>query len=272
MNAMIGLDRVKRHFNDLFDLAEMDVIRRESGMEPRDRTMHQVFSGPPGTGKTSAARLLAEGYYASGLVSSPKLVEKSGRDLVSEFASNSAKQVTDIFDESKGKVLFIDEAHNMVTGPNDKDGLEALGQFVKLSLDRRSDTVVILAGYEGENGNVVEHLAQYDPGIRRRFPNQVPFDPYTDKQLGDIGETMVKRNDWKLDDDAKKMFRLAAAKAGRRRDENAGGVENFVNKIYTVQSRRLAAERKAGKEKFSSKDLQKVTVEDVKAAIEEAEF
>lgn len=272
LKSMIGLDRVKQRFNDLLNEAELETMRREAGYTVPDRTMHQVFVGPPGTGKTTAARVLAKGYYAAGLVDSPELVERSGRDLVSKYSGGTADKVNELFKESKGKVLFIDEAHNMVTGPQDQEGREALGQFVKLALDNRDDTVIILAGYgeDGESGDVISRLAQYDPGIKRRFPTRIPFDPYTDKQLGDIGESMLKRNQLKIEDSAKKMFRAAAAKAGRVEDSNAGGVENLMGAIFTAQAQRIMTSRQAGQAKPTRDELEKITADDVKVAMERA--
>ena len=174
LDGLVGLDRVKKQFNTLISRAEVDAQRRELGMKLPERDMHLVFAGPPGTGKSTSARILAKAYSAVGLVKNPVPVEVSGRELVSKYAGETAEQTREIFDRAKNGVLFIDEAYAMVTGPHDTHGIEALNEFLKLAEDRRDSTVVILAGYgdEDEQQGVVEYLAQYNPGLRSRFPSR----------------------------------------------------------------------------------------------------
>ncbi len=263
MDGLVGLDRVKKQFNTLISRAEVDAQRRELGMKLPERDMHLVFAGPPGTGKSTSARILAKAYSAVGLVKNPVPVEVSGRELVSKYAGETAEQTREIFDRAKNGVLFIDEAYAMVTGPHDTHGIEALNEFLKLAEDRRDSTVVILAGYgdEDEQQGVVEYLAQYNPGLRSRFPQQVKFDPYTPKELNEVGTRMLSAQEFTLaDDKAGKAFK-AATKAVGLGDANARGVRTLVSAVSDAQADRLA--RQARKRKPTREELSTITSEDI---------
>lgn len=266
---MVGLDRVKQQFNTLINRAKIDEARKERGEPVPDRTMHLVFAGPPGTGKTTAAKLIAEAYSAIGLVKKKEPVEISGRDLVNPYEGGTATQVTEIFDRAKNGVLFIDEAYSMVNGHQDTPGLEALNQFLKLAEDRRDNTVVILAGYGGGDGgeDVVEYLNQFNKGMSSRFPTRIPFDSYNAQELAQVGESMLGEHSKFADDAAKKAFKRAAKIAGGSKDNplNARGVRSLVELIWNAQSDRLVRE---GGYRNRSKDLSTITVEDIKSGLD----
>lgn len=270
---MVGLDRVKVQFNTLINRARLNEQRREYGDPVPDSTMHLVFTGQPGTGKSTAARLLAQAYHAIGLVKKPTVKEISGRDLVSEFQAGSAKQVKEIFDEARGGVLFVDEAYSMVNGDQDIPGKEALNEFLKLAEDRRGDTVVILAGYSEDDNSedVVRYLNQYNHGMSSRFPTRVPFDLYNAQELAQIGERELSDINIKFSDDkARKTFKMAAARAGgdAENPSNARGVRSLVGLILNEQANRLAREQVEFGRRVTPKDWRQVTSEDIKAGLD----
>lgn len=261
---MIGLDRVKHEFNTLLDRVEVANAREKAGLKRNDEVMHQVFVGPAGTGKTTAARLLAKGYYAAGVVENDRFVETSGNDLRAGFVGGTAEKVDKLFESAKGGVLFIDEAHTIVSGEQDDFGRQALEKLVKLSEDKRNSTLIILAGYgpEAGQGDVVQRLAQYDQGIVRRFPKRVHFDAYTPKQLGDIGEATLRDAEYVITPGAKRAFRAGAAAAGAHGNQNAGGVRNFTTALRDAHSNRVAKIPDP-----TLAQLQGITVADVNSAL-----
>lgn len=266
---MVGLDKVKSTFDTLVARGITEAQRAELGLEIPDRQMHMVFAGPPGTGKTTAARILARAYGAIGLTNpNKKPVEVTGSELKSEFQTGSTKIVQDIFNKARGGVLFVDEAYGIVSGPHDEPGVEALTELMRLSNEHKNDTVVILAGYDSQTGDkdVIEHLAKYNPGIKRRFPTRVQFESYTDEQLGDIGERKAKASQLGFDSkETRAAFRSAAAVAGSIDQQNAGGVDTLMAKIVDAQAVRLT---NLGR-KPKAADFKTLTLDDVAGGLQE---
>lgn len=262
---MIGLPLVKQKFDELLATANNDARKRESGIKVPERTMHMVFEGPPGTGKTIAARILARAYYGAGLVDNPEVVPIRGRELVAQYAGQTDTQVKEIFDRAKDKVLFVDEFYSIVNGPQDDLGKEALNAFNDLAEQRRNDTVIILAGYEDEQGGM-KYLDRYNPGMSSRFPTRVRFTPYKPKELGQIAVNDM-HNRLSLKPYTKKATTALTQYAGMVKD-NARGVRNFTEAVSRQQDLRLQRVEDNGRA-ITDRMLETYTISDVRAAAKE---
>lgn len=267
---MVGLPDVKREFNSLLNQVAVSSARERMGLQNDDTVMHLTFMGPPGTGKTTAAKILAKGYYAAGIVKKPKVVTLTPNELQAGYEGQTAEKVQKIFEEARGGVLFIDEAHDLGGGGREGYAKEALSQLLvfaeesRPSKDNPYGTVIILAGYgkESPNGSVLERLAKVNEGAARRFDRTVLFTPYTHKELGDIGERMIPK-DYAVTPRAKKAFREGAAAAGSRENQNAGGVRKFVQEVKRAHNDRIGPDV----EGISRERATTFTTADVNAAI-----
>ena len=180
LNGMVGLASVKREVTDLINLIGTAERRRQAGLPVPSLSRHLIFSGPPGTGKTTVARLFGQVLTALGVLSSGQLIEVSRGDLVAEYIGQTARKTKDAFDRARGGVLFIDEAYSLTRGGSSNDfGAEAIDTLVKLMEDHRDEVVVIAAGYKSE---MTGFLAA-NPGLASRFARPLGFENYTPDEL-----------------------------------------------------------------------------------------
>lgn len=179
LDTLIGLDAVKAEVKLVADLTRVELLRAERGLPVLDHSRHLVFSGNPGTGKTTVARLLSEVYRSLGVVEKGHLVEVDRSGLVAGFVGQTAPKVVAAFDEADEGLLLIDEAYSLVRGSESDFGREAIDTIVKLVEDRRDRIVVVMAGYPDE----MEQLVSANPGLRSRFPKTIHFPDYDTDDL-----------------------------------------------------------------------------------------
>jgi Cdc6-like AAA superfamily ATPase len=216
LDDLVGLDGVKREVKLVSDLIRVEQLRRERGLPVLEHSRHLVFTGNPGTGKTTVARVLAQIYRTLGVVARGHLVETDRSQLVAGFVGQTAIQVRKVFDEAAEGVLLIDEAYALVRGGETDFGREAIDTIVKLVEDRRDSVVVIVAGYPDEMAGFVA----VNPGLRSRFPKTIFFPDYTNAELWRIFELLGRKGGYRCDEGA--TARVAAWFAAQPRTKGFG--------------------------------------------------
>jgi SpoVK/Ycf46/Vps4 family AAA+-type ATPase len=207
LDALVGLEPVKHEVRLVTNLLQVQRMRADRGLPVVEGSRHLVFTGNPGTGKTTVARLLAEIYRSLEVVDRGQLVETDRAGLVAGFVGQTAPKVVAAFDRADGGVLLIDEAYALARGSEQDFGREAIDTIVKLMEDRRDRLVLIVAGYPEEMATFIES----NPGLRSRFPKTIHFPDYTDDELIAIFESMAERNHYGVGDGVAAALRAALA-------------------------------------------------------------
>lgn len=249
LDDLIGLENVKKQIKQLADWAYVTKLRKEKGLKANSITMHMVFTGSPGTGKTTVARIIADIYHNLGILKENKLKEVSREDLVAEYLGQSEIKTKKILEESKGGVLFIDEAYSL-TKSNDEYGISVVNTILKFMEDNRDNTVIIIAGYQKE----IEQFISSNPGLKSRFNTYLTFDNYNSKELLDILKVMVENNDYKLEDKDSNLILSELEKIDTTdiSFSNARYVRNLFENATKNQATRIANEESLDKEKLQT--------------------
>jgi Holliday junction resolvasome RuvABC ATP-dependent DNA helicase subunit len=239
LDAMIGLEPVKEQVRLLAAEARAETLRRDAGMPLRPPSRHMIFTGQPGTAKTTVARLIASVYARLGLLTSGHLVEVSRADLVGSYIGQTAPMVTGAVSRALGGVLFIDEAYALTASDSPRDyGQEAIAVLVKLMEDHRRDLVVIAAGYE-------DHMSQFlaaNPGLASRFARTIRFPDYSQDELAAIFAAMATDRGFSLADGVAGRLRQVIAATARGADfGNARYVRNLLDQVIAAQGLRITA-------------------------------
>ena len=258
LDGLCGLAKVKEDVKGLINLVKVRKLRQEAGLPVPPMSLHLVFMGNPGTGKTTVARLLSKIYHAVGVLSKGQLVEVDRSGLVAGFVGQTALKTQEAIDKALGGVLFIDEAYALANQDNANDfGREAIEVLLKGMEDHRDDLIVIVAGYTDLMGNFIHA----NPGLESRFNKYFYFEDYDGGQLAEIFRSMCKKNGYELDEAADKAAAEAFQVLYERRDENFGNardVRNVFEAAVASQANRVAAMDAPEK-----KDLMALTVADL---------
>ena len=263
LDSLIGLDTVKHEVRSLINLIKVRAMRKEHDLKVMNMSFHMVFTGNPGTGKTTVARLVAKIYKQLGFLSKGQLIETDRSGLVAGYVGQTAGKVTDVVNSALGGILFIDEAYALARKGMENDfGHEAIDTLVKLMEDHRDDLVVIVAGYTDE----MHDFLTSNPGLISRFNKYIDFPDYTDDELMAILEMNAKRQGYRVTDEGKAVVRhmLTAMTLSERMDfGNARGMRNTLEKLVQAQANRLAV----CEGEITREMLEEITEADAKTAL-----
>ena len=255
INELVGLAPVKEYVFGLADNLQVQQRRAAAGLKTASLSMHMIFTGNPGTGKTTIARLVARYLKAIGALKGGQLVEVTRADLVGRYTGHTAPLTNSVIESALGGVLFIDEAYSLYRGEQDSFGLEAIDTLVKGMEDHRDELVVILAGYTRE----METFLTANSGLASRFPNRIEFPDYTAVELLQITQVLAKNKGYTLAEACTEPLLGYYARwqeADARTAGNGRLARNTLEKAIFHQSRRLVAEPAAALDLILPSDLE----------------
>jgi Holliday junction resolvasome RuvABC ATP-dependent DNA helicase subunit len=249
LEKLIGLTNVKADVNALANFARVQQMRVQNGLKALPISKHLVFSGNPGTGKTTVARIIARIYQQIGVLSKGHMIEVDRSDLVAGYIGQTAIQTKQKIEEALGGVLFIDEAYTLVKSGNDF-GQEAIDTLLKAMEDHRDDLVVIVAGYTAP----MENFINSNPGLRSRFNKYLNFEDYNADELEKIFYRFAASYEYQIDPAAARMIRAYVENLYTNRGDqfaNARDVRNFFEKVIAEQATRIATMTSLSMEKMT---------------------
>src|SRR6516162_10244451 len=266
--AMIGLEPVKEQIRQIAASVEAAERRRDAGYQTDKPLQHFVFLGPPGTGKTSVARIIAKIYYAYGLLRSPNVVEAQRADLVGEYLGATAIKTNELINQAVGGVLFIDEAYSLANdgeGHGDRFGNEAVQALLKRAEDDRDDLVVILAGYQRQ----MEDFLASNPGLNSRFAMRIRFPGYSPAELRALAEAALAQRGESLDGEATRALSRMMEDVGRRRIADELGNGRFVRSLLEKARQARDVRVMRGSPEPPASELMTLRAEDLERAFAE---
>lgn len=245
LGDLIGLDSVKREVITFRNFIKIQKERKKKGLSVPPTSCHLVFSGNPGTGKTTIARIMAEIFRDLGVVKKGHLVEATRADLVAGYMGQTAIKTNKVIDNALDGVLFIDEAYTLSRNSEGDYGQEAIDTLLKRMEDDRDRLVVIIAGYTNEIRNFVNS----NPGLSSRFNRYIEFPDYTEEELAEIFKSLLSKYDYTMNYDAEVAMKKRIAAAVREKDNHFGNgryVRNLFEKVIEKQANRLATKANLG--------------------------
>ena len=262
LDTLVGLDNIKRSVKSLINYVKIRKLRVEKELPNPPLSLHMVFMGNPGTGKTTVARILSQLYRAIGVLSKGQLVEVDRSGLVAGFVGQTAIKTSDAVKSALGGILFIDEAYSLApeAGNGNDFGREAIETLLKLMEDHRDDLIVVVAGYS----EPMERFIGSNPGLESRFNRYFMFEDYNSGELYDIFSSMCAQSEYILTGEAEDFAREHFKEIYETRDDNFGNarhVRNFFENIVSVHSDRVSA-----LESHTREDLTTVLREDLEEA------
>lgn len=239
LDELVGLAHIKKDVKSLVNLVRVRKMRTDAGLPCPDLSLHLVFMGNPGTGKTTVARILAKLYASIGVLSKGQLVEVDRSGLVAGFVGQTALKTQEVLNSAMGGVLFIDEAYTLANSSDNDFGQEAIDTILKSMEDHRDDLVVIVAGYT----QLMEGFINSNPGLQSRFNKYFYFSDYNGSELLAIFENMCKKNGYIMDEEARASAETFFNQLYEERDENFGNARdarNWFEDMVIRQANRLS--------------------------------
>lgn len=252
--GIVGIHAVKEYVLQLEDHLKTQQRRELAGIRTAGVFMHMIFTGNPGTGKTTIARIVAKYLKALGVLSIGQLREVTRADLVGQYVGQTARLTQDVINSALGGVLFIDEAYALCRDKHDLFGLEAIDTLVKGMEDHRNDLVVVLAGY----GEEMEEFLKVNPGLKSRFPNVIHFEDYTSEELWEIAQITASGKGYRIVENCKDaLIKLFDKKQIKGRNDSGNGrlVRNIVESAILNQSKRINEDPAADLEELLFEDF-----------------
>jgi len=247
LNDMVGLEGVKQEVNSLINFVKIQKEREKHGLKQNDISYHCVFTGSPGTGKTTVARILANIFRSLDVIDTGQLVETDRAGMIAEYVGQTAVKVDKLVDESMGGVLFIDEAYSLSTGSSEDFGKEAIATLLKRMEDNRDNLIVIVAGYSDKMKDFID----MNPGLKSRFNRYIHFEDFAPKDMMSIYHKMCQGSDYTISNEAEQYLQSQFESAYNSRDESFGNgrfVRNIFEKSIENLSNRIAKSDKITKE------------------------
>ena len=257
LDQLIGLESIKSDVKELMDFVKIQKMRKDQGLKSVPVSLHLVFTGNPGTGKTTVARIIGRLYKQIGVLSKGQLVEIDRSGLVAGFVGQTALKTQEKIKAAMGGVLFIDEAYALTSNEQDTFGQESVDTILKAMEDHRDDLVVIVAGYTAP----MEKFINSNPGLKSRFNKYIEFPDYTTDELEQIFYMNCEKYDYVVEEEVKHQIRSLIVLRKLQQLENfanAREVRNMFEEIITNQARRVAA-----MENPTQEDMMKITLEDL---------
>ena len=256
LNELIGLDSVKKEIQELENFIKVMNLRKARGLPVSDISKHMVFTGNPGTGKTTVARIVAEIYKENGILEKGHLVETDRDGLVGRYIGETGKKTRAIIESAMGGVLFIDEAYSLIPKDSDRDfGPEAVATLLKMMEDYKNDLVVIVAGYKDE----MEFFIDSNPGLKSRFTSYIDFPDYTPEEMQQMFELRAASEMFIISESAKaKLLTLWATSSKYENLGNGRCVRNVFEKTKRLQSNRIIEQ-----DLSNDQDLDTILAEDI---------
>ena len=255
LDGYVGMDAIKEEVRSLINMVQVYKLRRENDLPTTDMSLHMVFSGNPGTGKTTVARIMARIYHSLDILSKGQLVEVDRSGLVAGYVGQTALKTQKVIEKAMGGVLFIDEAYAL-NGKSENDfGQEAIDTILKAMEDHRDDLVVIVAGYT----ELMDRFVHSNPGLESRFNRFLMFEDYTPEQMVAIFKMQCKKGCYVLAEGTEELVRdFISEESADDSFGNARGVRNLFEHILVAQNNRLAK-----MEQVTREDLMQILPDDV---------
>lgn len=254
LNDVIGLENVKKYVLSLETNLNVQNMRKAQGLKTADISMHMIFTGNPGTGKTTIARIVAKYLKALGILSSGQLIEVTRSNLVGMYVGQTAQLTGDAIKSALGGVLFIDEAYSLCRNKQDIFGLEAVDALVKGIEDNRDKLVVILAGYTQEMTDFIEN----NPGLKSRFPNVIEFPDYSSEEMYQIALIAAKEKGYRISETCHDKLIASFDKSQIKGKNDAGNgrlVRNMVESAILKQAKRITESKDSNLEELTADDF-----------------
>lgn len=255
LQKMVGIEKVKEQVNRFISLAELNQRREEQGQMNQDFTLHSLFLGNPGTGKTTVARIIGEVLYQKGIIAEKKFIEASRSDLVAGYVGQTALKTREVLESALGGVLFIDEAYSLNSDSQNDFGLEAINEILKFMEDHRKDMVIIFAGYTKE----MNEFLKQNSGLASRIPHTFDFEDYTPEEIVQIGLMGIHNAGYVVDE----SYYSEVVKnnyAQSKEHSNGRWVRNLNEQLIMVMSDRVAKSEDADINTILKEDLDVIAI------------
>lgn len=256
LNRLIGVQSVKDQVSSFVNIVEVNKKREQQGQPVNSMTLHSLFLGNPGTGKTTVARLLGRAFYQKDIISTNKFIEVSRSDLVGGYQGHTAMKTNEVLTSALGGVLFIDEAYNLYNNHRDMFGMEAINEILKFMEDHRDNIVIIFAGYTKE----MTEFLNANSGLESRIPRKFIFDDYSSDEIVQIGTLMLDKQGYTYDTD---VYARTVTDAYNQTSDHSNGrwVRNFNERLDLIAANRILAEETNELNVITNEDLQRIREE-----------